>query len=90
VPCGYSLEKQREAQMAIKLATKAISEYDIAKEFMEGFAYGLKPASIPEDKSEHWRAGYGAGYGLRGEKNKWLNDYLLSLGCNPMKVIHIK
>jgi hypothetical protein len=63
--------------------------YEIAKEFSAGFAAALIPSGIDPAKPSHWHAGYSAGYGLRTEKNRLLNEYLVSIGEKPLGIVRI-
>ena len=66
-----------------------MNKYDIAKEFTAGLVAALTPAGIDESKSPYWQAGYEAGYEMRAEKNRRLNEYLVSLGSEPMAVVKL-
>ncbi len=64
--------------------------FDIMREWSSGFAAGItarEPRSLSE--SDHWIAGWDAGYSLRGEKNKRLDAYLISLGMESQKIIKL-
>lgn len=51
----------------------------IMDQFVDGLMAGLRPSTFREDPSEHWKAGYAAGYALRPEKNRLLDEYLSTL-----------
>ncbi len=64
-----------------------MSRYEIMRAWSEGFAAGIVPSGIEAIKSEHWQAGYSAGYATRKEKNRLLDEYLVSVGQEPQVVI---
>ena len=63
--------------------------YRIANEFTDGFIAGLRPSHCDPAKSSHWLAGYDAGYAVKKEKNARMNDYLVSIGQEPMGVVKV-
>ena len=63
------------------------NRYEIMRDFSDGLIAALRPAVIDETRSKHWQAGYNAGYGLRKEKNRLLDQYLVSIGEKPQAVI---
>ena len=63
------------------------SKYDIARQFTKGFVAALTPDARSLSESDHWLAGYDAGYGLRAQKNELLNEYLVGIGYKPLDVI---
>ena len=65
------------------------NKYDIARDFSEGVVAALAVNGIDPAKSEHWQAGYGAGYAMRAEKNRRLNEYLVSIGQEPMSIVRL-
>ncbi len=64
--------------------------YDIMHDFVDGLFAGLGLSGIDDSKSEHWQAGYNAGYGLRKEKNRLLDEYLVSIGELPQAVVRVQ
>jgi hypothetical protein len=66
------------------------SKYDVAKEFSRGFCAALLPCPRERSNTNHWLAGYDSGYSLRSEKNKQMNDYLVSIGREPMAVLKLQ
>lgn len=64
-----------------------MNKLDICREFSRGFAdsVGLKSRSVSE--SDHWLAGYDAGYYCRKVKNEALDKYLVSIGQEPQAII---
>lgn len=64
-------------------------KYDIAKQFSEGFCAALRPEPRGENKPKHWLAGWDAGYGVKSEKNRLLNEYLVSIGSEPMRMVRL-
>lgn len=59
----------------------------ICRDFTRGFAdsVGLRPRRMSE--SDHWLAGYDAGYRCRVARNEALDKYLVSIGQEPQAVI---
>jgi len=68
---------------------KRESKYGIGNQFTAGLVAALTPKPIDDAESEHWHAGYLAGYRLRSEKHKALNEYLVSIGHEPMAIVRI-
>lgn len=66
---------------------QATRKLDICREFSRGFAdsVGLQPRKLAE--SDHWLAGYDAGYYCRKVKNEALDKYLVSIGHEPQAII---
>lgn len=64
-----------------------MTRYQIMREWSEGFAVGIVPSGIEAIRSEHWQAGYSAGYATRKEKNRLMDEYLVSIGQEPQAVI---
>lgn len=64
-----------------------MNKYDIAKEFYAGFLAALMPLGCDDTKPAHWQAGYLAGYRIRAERSRVLNEYLASIGQEPMGII---
>jgi hypothetical protein len=67
--------------------THVLSRYEIAKEFTAGYVAALIPATKELTESNHWLAGYDAGYRAREAKNAAINEYLGSIGLKPMAMI---
>jgi hypothetical protein len=66
------------------------SKFDIGKEFTAGFTAGMFLLSpLDTTKSDHWQSGWNVGYGHRKIKNDALNEYLKSIGQEPMHVVHL-
>lgn len=65
------------------------NRFDIMKQFSEGFAAALTPRPRSLSESDHWIAGWDAGYGLRKAKHKRLDSYLVSIGQEPQLVIKL-
>lgn len=61
--------------------------YEIMRDFVDGFVAALRPSAIDNTKSEHWHAGYAAGYQLKAEKHRLLDEYLVSIGEPPQAII---
>lgn len=74
-----------ELRAYVKLANTR--KLDICREFSRGFAdsVGLQPRKLAE--SDHWLAGYDAGYYCRKVKNEALDKYLVSIGHEPQAII---
>lgn len=66
---------------------KPETKYDVAREFSAGFAAALLTQVRSLSESDHWLSGYDAGYSFRKDKNKRLNEYLVSIGHEPMAVV---
>lgn len=64
-------------------------KYEIAREYNDGFLAGITPAGFDESRSAHWSAGYSAGYEMRSKKNDGLNNYLVSVGAQPMSTVRL-
>jgi hypothetical protein len=67
-----------------------VSKYEIADEWNKGFRWAvclLGPCMMSE--SDHWIAGYKAGYELRKQRGQLLNDYLTSIGVEQMAIFTI-
>lgn len=67
--------------------TKAETKYDVAKEYSAGFAASLLPSTRSLSESDHWLAGWDAGYALRTAKNERLNQYLKRNGHEQMATV---
>lgn len=63
--------------------------YEIEREFNDGFAAGVSVKGFHQGVSDHWRAGYSAGYAARRLKNQNLDEYLVSLGRDPQKTVRV-
>jgi hypothetical protein len=66
-----------------------IKKYDIADEWCEGFCASIRPHGIGSDATEHYRAGWEAGYAFREKKNELLNQYMVSIGEEPFGVVRL-
>lgn len=68
-----------------------INKFDVADEYREGSIAFLSGHGLAEGKSLHWQAGFDS---MRQIKNTiWyerLNEYLRSIGCEPMHIFHIQ
>lgn len=63
--------------------------YDTAKEWTRGFVDGIRPCLVDaSNATDHYTAGYDAGYSLRNAKNELLNKYIASIGLEPFGVVH--
>lgn len=89
IPQRAAPKSAAAVQAESRQAAKVMSKYDIAKEFSAGFCAALTPEPWCESNSQHWRAGYNAGYGIRKEKNERLNKYLASIGVETMGVVKL-
>lgn len=67
-----------------------MTKYEIAKQFSEGLASSLAVHPRLLSESDHWLAGWDAGYSMRPKKNELLNEYLLSIGQEPMAVMRLQ
>jgi len=63
--------------------------YDVADAWTQGFCDGIRPSCILPSASEHYVAGYEAGYGLRKQKNDLLNEYMVKVGMVPFGVVRL-
>ncbi len=66
------------------------SKYEVAKEWYKGFAAVLQGSSRLMSESDHWLAGWDAGYRCRIDQREVLNDYLESIGMEPMRIVRIQ
>jgi hypothetical protein len=70
---------------------KLESKYDIGKQWTQGLLAGLTPSPYVETESAHWKAGYDFGYKSRKEwKHNALNEYLVSIGQEPMGYVYLQ
>lgn len=63
-------------------------KYEVARQWKAGFAAAIchaKDRLLSE--SDHWLAGWDAGYKLRHVRYASLNEYLISIGREPMGVV---
>jgi hypothetical protein len=60
----------------------------IMSEFVGGILASLGTESRDGRKSVHWLAGWDAGYEMRLERNRRLDEYLVSIGVDPQAVVH--
>lgn len=67
-----------------------MSKYTISRQFSLGFAAALTPEFRDGSKSEHWLAGWDAGYSLRREKHLLMNKYLIGIGEEPMGEVRLQ
>lgn len=69
-----------------------MKRYDVMKQFTQGLiaGIGMTEAANAPGKSEHWHAGYLAGYEMRKEKNRRLDEYLISTGREPQAVFTLQ
>jgi hypothetical protein len=69
---------------------KTESKFDVGKEFTNGFMAGMFLLSpVDRSKGTHWQSGWDAGYAHRQVKNDALNEYLKSIGQEPMNKVHL-
>lgn len=68
---------------------KPENKYDVAKQFSAGYAACLTPLPRSLLESDHWIAGWDAGYSARRVKNDKLNEYLVSVGHEPMLEVRL-
>jgi hypothetical protein len=66
---------------------KAESKYDVAKEYYRGVAAVFTGTARLLSESDHWLAGWDAGYSLRPRIHLLLNQYLTSVGHNPVDYV---
>ena len=66
-----------------------MTRLQVMKQWGEGFAAAFLPCGFDDSKPEHWQAGYLAGYKMRPEKNRALDEYLISTGRKPQAVIKL-
>lgn len=62
---------------------------DICRQFSEGFSAALIPRARSLSESDHWIAGWDAGYEFRKNKNERLDAYLISLAMAPQAIINL-
>jgi hypothetical protein len=60
------------------------NKYTIGRAFCLGFSAALAHESRTDSSDTHWLAGYDAGYEMRKERARLFNEYLLSIGEQPM------
>jgi hypothetical protein len=63
---------------------KHINRHNAYREFVRGYADAVQGESNNIGASEHWQAGWHAGYFAREQRNVKLNEYLKSIGHEPM------
>lgn len=64
--------------------------HQIMREFVRGYCFGLDSSlEQPIHPSQHWLAGWQAGYKERPHKNAALDRYLESIGQERQAVIEI-
>ncbi len=64
------------------------SKYAIVNDFVAGMVAGMTlhhHRSLSE--SDHWIAGWDAGYQMRADKNRRIDEYLISIGQEPQATI---
>lgn len=66
---------------------KRETKYDICKQFGAGYGACLAPLPRSLSESDHWLAGWDAGYAARKVKNEQLDRYLISIGHEPQAKI---
>lgn len=66
-----------------------MKRYDIMKDWSAGYVAALTPLPIDAEKSNHWHAGYTAGYHARKQRGEALDKYLVSIGLEPQVIILI-
>lgn len=65
------------------------SKYDVAREWYAGFGAVLTSKSRDANASDHWLAGWDAGYKVRADSRELFNAYLDSIGMERMGVIRL-
>lgn len=60
-----------------------MTRFELMQRWSDGFVAALTPLPIDESRGEIWLAGYTAGYKMRAEKNRLLDEYLVSTGRKP-------
>lgn len=83
-------ENEARVQPKDESQAKYESKYVIAKQFTDGYLAALTPAAIDEKQGGHWMAGFEAGYRKRLEKTLAMNEYLVSIGVDPMAMVSIQ
>lgn len=67
-----------------------LDKYEVASEFCRGLAACLASDFRDSGQSQHWLAGWDAGYPLRRTvRHDLLNEYLASVGCEKMGIVHL-
>lgn len=66
-----------------------MSKFQVANDFIDGFASCLRQVPRYQSESRHWRAGWDAGYSLKNELHLRLNDYLYSIDIETIATIHL-
>ncbi len=61
--------------------------YEIARQFTEGYADAIATAPRDTKQSKHWLAGWDQGYSARALRSQKMNEYLVSIGVEPMAVV---
>ncbi len=64
-----------------------MTRHERMKLWTAGFIAAHSGDGIDESKPEPWQRGYEAGYTNRREKNRLLDEYLVSIGAAPQAVI---
>ena len=66
-----------------------MTRFEVMKQWSLGFAYGVSGAG-ERRINEHWERGFEAGYSMRPEKNRMLDEYLIKTGREPQAIITTK
>lgn len=63
--------------------------YEIHREFTKGYAAAIAANGRSLSESDHWLAGWDAGYAARKQKNDALDVYLISIGLPAQKYVRL-
>lgn len=68
---------------------KMLKKYEVAEAFRAGYIAALEVKGCPSDASEHFRAGYNAGYKAKQHLHDSINEHLKSKGLPQMAIIKL-
>lgn len=67
-----------------------MTRFEVMKQWSLGFACGISgTAGDGRVHCEHWDRGFEAGYSMRPEKNRMLDEYLIKTGREPQVVVKL-
>lgn len=64
-------------------------KYRVAEEFRKGYVAALAVTGCPPDATEHFRAGFSAGYKAKQHLHDAINEHLKRKGLPKMAIIKL-
>lgn len=64
-------------------------KYEVAEEFRAGYIAALAVKGCPPNASEHFRAGFNAGYKAKRHLHDSINEHLKNSGLPQMAIIKL-